>query len=187
MEAEPTTIFIHHNPPKFDNRGFPIDHYGQTAELRLCPVEGPDTEFPGRPVGPTLPRCKQDGCFNMLLWITDDLATSTALGTVCGNCGDVVKNPFEDKGNNTCFYALTHAETKCYLVRMMVWEMETAAWGRQGKEYDEAISRTYGCYLSSTDNLVERLVTALAIATNVRAKRRENLGYKNNGQSSKGL
>lgn len=137
-----STIFVHSTPPSRDARSYPIDSNGEPAKLRLSPIEGPNSLFPGRPVGPILPRCKQKRCFDMLLWITDDLEARLALGTLCGHCGESIKYPPrvpEEKYDDS----LEYAQVKSYLVRMLRWELKNTPWQRKGKEYYATVFTVY--------------------------------------------
>lgn len=153
--------FQHSNPPRNDPRTYPIDHNGRSAELRLHPIEGPESSFPGRPVGPILPRCKQKKCFNILLWITDDLKTSLPLGTVCGNCGESIKYPPKPPSFNEMWRdVLEYAQVKSYLIRMLEWELDTMMWGRNGKEYDEVVSKVYKSLVGNSSDVTRQLFNA---------------------------
>lgn len=138
------TIFEHSDPPRRDKRTYPIDYRGQPAKLRLTPIEGPDSEFAGRPVGPVLPRCKQKGCFNMLLWIVDDLKTRLPLSTLCGHCGETIKYPPSSLDSDGMQYAIReYAQVKSYLIRMLKWELDNTPWRRHGDEYYAAVFTVY--------------------------------------------
>lgn len=130
----------------------PIDANGLSAMLMRCPVENEDSDFPGRPSGPPLQRCQEKGCFNMLLWITDDFATGLPIAAVCGHCGKSIKYPPRDPNAGKVWIdILDHGQMKGYLVRMLQWELNTTQWGRKSAEYDAAVFTVYQSFIDSYD------------------------------------
>lgn len=55
---------------------------------------------------------------------------------------------------------LEYAQVKSYLIRILEWELSTMVWGRNGKEYDEVVSKVYKSLVANSLDVTRQLFNA---------------------------